>query len=78
MKKSGVTFIFVLLMMLGAAGCWIREAGPCIGYGCPAFAPTATQAPRQSAKNAPSHKAFWRKAQAQNDVAPQAPAKSGQ
>jgi hypothetical protein len=75
MKKYWVTFVLLVLTLLGAVGCAV---GPCVGYGCPAFTPAVAQHPTQPAAQAQTHTGTEPKAQAQDNQGVQPAATSGQ
>lgn len=76
MRKAAIAAA-VLMVSFGLAGCLLRETGPCVGFGCPAFSSAASQVP-QPAQKAQNHKAGKNAKQAAAASTSGSSAKSGQ
>jgi hypothetical protein len=68
MKKAGLAFI-LLGAALELAGC---AAGPCAGFGCPAFAPGGAQSSQPALKSAAKMSDQTTHAKNQSAIAPEA------
>ncbi|HXQ26148.1 MAG TPA: hypothetical protein VN822_07060 [Candidatus Acidoferrales bacterium] len=76
MKRAG-SILILCLSSLCLSACAFRNAGPCYGIGCPAFAPSksAQDQSGNTSQHAQSRK-FWHR-KAKNASAAQPPAKQG-